>query len=334
MPWLTDPCSWIPAAEVEAIVGALAGPPRPHEGGCLYPLPLDAETARRREVARKFKEEAEAMAKRIGTTLETLPSDTAMSESAVIIDVSVDLHAVGERALRTTDQLANQLLGQPNRPNSARGDGWDYTQSPIAMGLPGFLGRIGEFVIMVRPQAVGVPREKIAALAAAVRDRVPDQPFTSPDTTIRAGMRSGPDPCGLLRSEEAVRELGELVTQPYLTGESSSHPDAHGNTCVYRTARQRTFRLTPSWSGGRSEMELVRGMGELLSAVLAGESSAVADTLEGPWDEAIIEAATGDLILLKGDRTLRVSWVTSATDISGAMRLARVALERLGTTGR
>src|SRR5918999_1176032 len=34
-----SPCDWIPASEVEAVVGKLSEPPRKQEGGCFYPLP-------------------------------------------------------------------------------------------------------------------------------------------------------------------------------------------------------------------------------------------------------------------------------------------------------
>src|SRR6185369_11726799 len=33
-------CDWIPVAEVEAIVGKLAEPPREGEDGCVYKLPI------------------------------------------------------------------------------------------------------------------------------------------------------------------------------------------------------------------------------------------------------------------------------------------------------
>jgi hypothetical protein len=33
-----SPCEWLPAGEVEAVVGALNGPPRMQRGGCFHPL--------------------------------------------------------------------------------------------------------------------------------------------------------------------------------------------------------------------------------------------------------------------------------------------------------
>src|SRR5437879_3620796 len=33
-------CDWIPIADVEAIVGKLAAPPREGKGGCVYTLPV------------------------------------------------------------------------------------------------------------------------------------------------------------------------------------------------------------------------------------------------------------------------------------------------------
>lgn len=39
-----SPCDWIPASEVEAVVGKLNGTPRAERGGCFYPLPVDSIT--------------------------------------------------------------------------------------------------------------------------------------------------------------------------------------------------------------------------------------------------------------------------------------------------
>jgi hypothetical protein len=43
-----SPCDWIPASEVEAVVGKLNGTPRAERGGCFYPLPVDSITIARR----------------------------------------------------------------------------------------------------------------------------------------------------------------------------------------------------------------------------------------------------------------------------------------------
>jgi hypothetical protein len=51
-----SPCDWITTDEVEAVVGKLSAPPRTHEGGCLYPLPLDSITLARGAQARTVQE--------------------------------------------------------------------------------------------------------------------------------------------------------------------------------------------------------------------------------------------------------------------------------------
>jgi hypothetical protein len=57
-----------------------------------------------------------------------------------------------------------------------------------------------------------------------------------------------------------------------------------------------------------------------------------ADTLDdGPWEEAGASSLTGELYFLKGDRFLEINYLTSTTDMNGAVGLARIALERLGS---
>ena len=53
-----------------------------------------------------------------------------------------------------------------------------------------------------------------------------------------------------------------------------------------------------------------------------------ADTLEGPWDEVAI-GVEGQLAVLRGDRMVEIVYLTSATDLAGAIRLAGPVLERL-----
>ncbi|HET8624541.1 MAG TPA: hypothetical protein VFM14_13340, partial [Gemmatimonadales bacterium] len=80
-------CDWIPAAEVEEIVGPLAGPPKAVENGCLYPLPVDTLTAKRREAAKKLGELAKQLEKQFPPT-DTMPA-LPPPETAVIVDVRI-----------------------------------------------------------------------------------------------------------------------------------------------------------------------------------------------------------------------------------------------------
>ena len=121
--WPSDPCGWIPTAEVEAIVGKLAGPPRRHEGGCLYPLvppPPDAETLRRQEVARKLQE----LAKKFGGS--DLPPDRRPTEPAIILDVDLS-RDVSEQATGAAESIAASWAGM-RLDSAGPSKGWDYAQ--------------------------------------------------------------------------------------------------------------------------------------------------------------------------------------------------------------
>jgi hypothetical protein len=164
-----------------------------------------------------------------------------------------------------------------------------------------------------------------------VRDRVPDHPFRAPESEGMAGGPSGPDPCTLLERAEAGEVLGPLVAPPYRTREDSPFVDPNGKTCAYYTAGHRVLALTPQWSYGQSTMEAVRGIGGLMGRVLPGADPEAADTIEGPWDEVAAMPMSSSFAFLKGDRSLEVAYGTSATGAAGAIRLAKIALERLAT---
>src|SRR5688572_192386 len=52
----SDACGWIPAAEVEAVIGKLAGPPRAAGDECVYPLAQKSESfAKLLEMRRSFR---------------------------------------------------------------------------------------------------------------------------------------------------------------------------------------------------------------------------------------------------------------------------------------
>ena len=173
-PWPSDPCAWVTAAEVTSTIGPLAGPPRAHEGDCLFPLeppPPDAETLRRQEAARKLEE----LARKMGSTM---PPDRSPTEPAVIVGVEMR-RSVDEQAIAAAENIMASWAGvevDSSRPAQR----WDVARSPITIGMPGFFGRSGELSVMVRMQAISLPKEKVAALAAVVRDRVPDHPFLAP----------------------------------------------------------------------------------------------------------------------------------------------------------
>ncbi len=326
--WPSDPCGWIPPAEVEETVGKLAGPPRRHEGGCLYPLvppPPDAEDLRRQEAARKLKE----LGDKLGWSQGSDWQDRRPTEPAIILDVDLS-RDVSEQATGAAEGIAASWAGL-KLDSVAPSKGWDYARSPIVIGMPGFFGRTGELSVMVQMQAIAVDDEKLAALAARVRDRVPDHPFRAPESDGMAGGPSGRDPCTLLTPAEAAEVLGPLVAPPYRTREESPFVDPNGKSCAYYTAGHRVLSLTPQWSYGQSTMEAVRVTGGLMGRVLPGADAEAADTIEGPWDEVAAMPLSSSFAFLKGDRSLEVAYGTSATDAAGAIRLAKIALERLAT---
>jgi hypothetical protein len=327
--WPADPCAWITVAEVEAVIGPLTGPPRRFEqGGCLYPIPMNEETAKRREAARKLGEIAKEWAKREGSTIDT-SMNRPPPDPAFVVQVSVDVHNVGERALRAVENIAALMLETDSVGDSRAANAeWDYSQSPIAFGLAGFMGRVGELTVTVLPQGTTFTQESIEALAAAVRDKVPDRPFAS-EQPYTGGTPTGRDPCSLVTAAEAQAVLGPLTAPPYRTRENNTNPYPAGETCAYRTARHRVLRIRPIWSEGQFELKLVRGVGGLMGAILPGNAPEAADTIEGPWEEAAWDNSTGDLLFRVGDRALQVSFGTSSTDARGALKLVPTALERL-----
>ena len=324
-PWPSDPCAWVTAAEVTSTIGPLAGPPRAHEGDCLFPLeppPPDAETLRRQEAARKLEE----LARKMGSTM---PPDRSPTEPAVIVGVEMR-RSVDEQAIAAAENIMASWAGvevDSSRPAQR----WDVARSPITIGMPGFFGRSGELSVMVQMQAISLPKEKVAALAAVIRDRVPDHPFLAPPDEQPLGTpdRRGQDPCSLLTQAEAEHVLGPLLVAPYRTRQDSPFLDPAGDTCAYYTAGHRVLALTPQWTYGKSVMEATRLGGGLVAQAVGGGDPEAADTLEGPWDEAAAMPLTASYAFLTGDRAHEVAYGTSSTDAAGAVRLSTIAVPRL-----
>lgn len=328
-----DACGWIPAEAVEAIVGPLVGPPRPHKGDCLYPVPLDQESARRREAARKMGEVARQMAERMGEKYEPI-EDPRPTEPAVIVGVRLEGSGIEQSVFAASEAITASWAGGDasgaKRERPPKPEGWDEVRSSITIGVPGYWGRLGHVDVLVRPQAVIIPREKLAALAAAVRDRIPDQPFAHPAAQPTGSAGGGRrDPCSLLTAQEAEAVLGKLVTPPYRSHEATPLADPGGKSCAYLTAGHHALVLTPTWEYGGMTVEAIRSVGGIVGIVMPGADETGADTLDGDWEEAGSDRTTGQLYFLKGERLLELGYLLSSTDADGAVRLARVAMERL-----
>ena len=307
-----DPCEWIPASEVASVMGPLDGAPTrvrsqsrptPDANGplCLYRL--------------------------------------AGGAGGVVLDVSLNGAEVVENAMGSMrERLAREASdgAQGARPPAPAANGWDYE----AMLPPNtYAARQGHVGIIVAAQSLGVPRDKLAVLAARVRDRIPDHPIANPvDPELAALMAaegevepepvpSGPDPCALLTREEAEAVLGRLTVPPYRSSGDSPLADPAGKSCSYYTGGHRALVVNPEWSQGRTLFAMAGGAEGLVSSVLPG--GVRADTARGPWEQMAGSSTKGTLYFLKGDRMLEIRYQSSSTNLAGAMQLARKAVGRL-----
>ena len=89
--------------------------------------------------------------------------------------------------------------------------------------------------------------------------------------------------------------------------------------------------VTPHYANGADEMRFIRGRGGLGAIGVVDGLAEAADTLEGPWDEVAI-GVEGQLAVLKGQGMVEIAYLTSSTDLAGAIRLAGPALR--GLVGR
>jgi len=325
-----DPCGWIPVSEVEAVVGKLSGPPRPVDG-CRYTLLMPQEAIAKRQMSSDQREQLRAQLKNfsLGSPNGVMADhDRDPGTYALTLKVDVSGAVAGELGAAAAGQVLQswqppqQRDGQNPSEEADKPDGWD-AQLPVPYG---FGGRIGHLHISVMGEAPDVPRDLAQALAARVRDRIPDLPFpaTNPYQVLTKEQKQ--QPCGLLTRAKAEAVLGPLVVEPYRS--SSYHlPLVHGDghACAYFTSGHHVFVLSPTWSDAQQAFNIEKGLGGLASLV-APQDNVV---LKGPWDQARVGAASGALQFLKGDRLLEVHYLTSSTDMRGAVKLAAQAMERM-----
>ena len=137
--------------------------------------------------------------------------------------------------------------------------------------------------------------------------------------TASTSPTSWPDACSLLTQAEAEAVLGALIRPPYA--------DSSRRGCAFETAGNKQFIVTPEWEYGKLELDTERMVGGMV-AMVGYTPEAAADTLEGAWDEVAF-GVSGIVFRVKA-RSLTVSYANSATDLAGALKLSRPALERLG----
>ena len=325
-----DACGWIPVAEVEAVLGPLAEPPTGDGIACRYALRMDAETAKRRAKMR------EAAGPNVNVELDS-----------VALVVTVDL--MGDVSLERMSRMA----GDPSLPAyiqptlDAAGvtvegakpvdapkppPGWDVGN--VLTGNADFTGRVGHLKVMVQENSADhvVPSAKKEALAARIRDRVADLPFTYPyPVPDETSHPPGAGPCSLIEPNEAEAVLGKLVVPPYRSFEGSPYADPNGSSCAYFTAGHHVLILKPYWTRGKERVAEVRADDALLYAIAKDPDGQMADTLDGPWED-VTTGLNGRIGFLKGDRFLQVAYLTSSTDAAGAVKLARIAIDRLAAS--
>ena len=309
-----DPCEWLPAEEVEGILGSFSAPPvrvRPGQNptpdaygtGCLYTLAVQPQ---------------------LGTGTVTL---------------SVALHG-GEAADLVSAASASLFGAAPGSTaaadSAAASSAWDHQ---TRLGTT-YLARIGHIGVQVDRGSFEIPDEKARQLAAAARDKMADRPFANPVDPMLDSIRilagspaepppQGPDPCALLTRAEAEAVLGPLTVPPYRSAGNSPLFDAYGDSCSYFTGKgHRALTIMPVWSQGQMTFRMAAGMGGMAASATGVDEHLAADTLEGPWDD-VMQDMHGTLRFLKGDRLLEVTWVSSSTDRAGALRLAATAVGRL-----
>lgn len=309
-----DPCQWLSADEVQAILGGFSAPPvrvRPNQepspdprgSGCLYTLPLQPQIGK-------------------GTVV-----------------LSVALHSGGTADLVSAASAslfgAKSDTGTRSR-NGSQSSGWDHETQ---LGTT-YLARIGHIGVQVDRGTFEISLDKAKQLAAAARDKMADRPFANPVDPMLDSLRAmagrsaapppqGPDPCALLTRAEAEAVLGPLTVPPYRSAGDSPLWDAHGESCSYFTGNgHRALTIMPTWSEGKMTFKMAAGIGGVVANVTGVDRGVAADTLEGPWDD-VMQDMHGILRFLKGDRMLDVLWVSSSTDRAGALRLAATASGRL-----
>ena len=295
-------CDLIPRAEIERIAGPLDGEPKAEGRGCWYYVVADTTTAEWKQI-REGAERARA---------------AGMDERAIALyhplraGIYAEVDARGE-GTASTEKPANLPLG------------WDEAGASRSGAV--FNGRTGHVRVSLKVQQLRLPPDTVVAIASRVRDRVPEGPMAHPAADRSGRTPPGRDPCSVLTRDEAEAVLGRLVADPFRARERTPLADPAGASCVYLTAGHRALVLTPVWNYGGIELSTARMVGGMVRQV-ADLPGIEGDTLEGAWDEAVVDL-TGELLLRKGGRVLGVRYLMSSTDAAGAIRLAEPALGRM-----
>ena len=316
---IPEGCDLIPRAEVERLAGALQGEPKREGRGCWYYVAMDTTNAEWKQV-RAGAERARAAGMDARAIEMYHPTRAGMY-------LETDVRGEGQAQERSGPDTGNASATgtNPAGQSPAPPAGWDEVRlSPRGTS---FYGRAGHVRVTVRLQQLRLQSDTLIAIANRLRDRIPEGPIPHPAADRSGRAAPGPDPCSVLTRDEAEVELGELVAAPFRTREHTPLADPAGRSCAYLAAKHRVLVLTPTWHYGRIELRASRMAGGLVRQV-ADLPGIEGDTLEGPWDEAVVDLA-GELLLLKGANSLGIRYQMSSTNAAGAIRLAGPALRRL-----
>lgn len=335
-------CDWIKPAEVEAIIGrAITGQAEGGESTCRYPLAMDPATAKQRS---EFRD----MARRLSGPDAPAVRDSELDRVAIILTVDLGGDVTSERAGEMAgDMLTGMFRAALGTRDSATDTssstddskplaGWDVGDAPS--GNADFVGRIGHVRITVEENVAtnkAIPESRKLALAERVRDRIPDRPFRWPRAELGGEQpqpATGRSPCDLIPRADAEKVLGQLVAPPYRSRDGGPYAYPNGDSCSYFTRGHHVLVLTPTWSDGKQLFGIGGGVKSLVTTMVRDRKGEDADTLMGPWDDAML-GLDGGLSFLKGDQMIEVAYMTSSTDAAGAVKLARSALERITTPG-
>lgn len=288
---IADTCALLPVADVENVLGKLAGPPQRGDDACVFSLPR----------------------------IDNKP-----------VTVAVRIDPTGAQSLEQADGMLGNVFAmemsdgkQRTAPaRKKRADGWDFVG-----GVSEVVGwRIGHMAVTMSGSGNFLLQAKqLDALALLVRERLPDLPVAEPGADPNGGG-SPPDPCALLERTEAEAVLGKLAVEPYRSSEGSPLADGDGPSCTYFAAGHHTLTITPTRGDAKSMFDMYAGVTDIVRQVAGGADAA--DALDGPWDQAA-EGSTGAVYFLKGDNMLEISYRMSSTDLAGAAQLAGKAIDRL-----
>lgn len=295
----SDPCALLSRAEIEELLGPLiADPQRVTSNETQEPDPEGD--------ACFYEGNTPAGELRHFLSLEVAPDAATMDTPSGMTPNELDSVMPGVGVHAAADSLVDGR--------------WD----DLSAGPFGMTVSRGRFSVAM--QMNGVDQAKALQLAGKIYDQVSELPFEAePDDW----PPPSPDQnaCALLTREEAEAVLGPLVVPPYASQGGSALASAKGWSCAYYTPGHRAVVITPTWSDGKVDFKMMNGVGQMVGRAVGGAGPAP-DTLDGPWDQ-VSPGMDGALHILTGDRILVVDYLSSSTDLAGAVKLARIALPRL-----